>query len=259
MSQIFGILNITPDSFSDGGENFNPETAIQKAKQMINDGVFAIDVGAESTRPNAIPIDSEEEISRLSLVLPKIAELNTIVSLDTRNYETAKWGLSNGVKIINDVSGFRDERMIELVAKQKAIAVFMHSISVPPKADEVLVGENILEQLLDFAHLKINQFKRYKVPKTRLIFDVGIGFGKTPEQAIFLMKNIEYFKQLGVKLLVGHSRKSFLKMAFPEAFEGRAPSVAEKDTMTAVFSGMMWSKVDFLRLHNVINILRLLK
>jgi dihydropteroate synthase len=250
MTKIFGILNITPDSFSDGGLNCNKETALKAAKKMINDGVYAIDVGAESTRPNATILNPQEEIARLSPILPELIKLGTKVSLDTRNFETAKWGALAGISILNDVSGFTNQKMIELVAKYNLEACFMHSLTIPADPKVIMEGD-IMTKLYSFAEEKIAIFKQYGISKERLMFDVGIGFGKTAEQSIFILQNIEYFKKLNVRLFVGHSRKSFLKSVFGEVFENdRSPSIIEKDLMTAIISSTLLGKVDFLRLHN---------
>jgi dihydropteroate synthase len=248
-TKIFGILNITPDSFSDGGENFNYENAIKTAKNMIKNNIFAIDVGAESTRPNAIPISSQEEIARLDKIIPTLINLKANISLDTRNYETAKWGLENGVKIINDVSGLQDERTIKLISNHKAKVCFMHSLTIPANPQIIMQKKDVLKTLLNFAKNKIDQCNNLGIKKENLIFDIGIGFGKNAEQSVFLIKNIEYFKSLGVKLLVGHSRKSFLKLPFKHIFDNKIPSIEELDLMTQVFSAFMEGKVNFLRLH----------
>jgi dihydropteroate synthase len=250
-TQIFGILNITPDSFSDPMINFNNEQAIINAKKMIAEGVFAIDIGAESTRPNATPIHFQEEISRLEPILPKVIKLGAKVSLDSYHFETAEWGVKQGISIINDVSGGKDERMIELACKNNLQFCFMHSLTVPTNPKIVIEGE-VLSELLSWGEERIKTFTKLGMKKENLIFDVGIGFGKTAEQSLTLLQNIEVFKSLGVKLFVGHSRKLFLKHAFKinEVSEISEPSIRERDLMTAVFSALLWNKVDFLRLHN---------
>lgn len=248
--KIFGILNVTPDSFSDGGLNFEASSAIKSAEKMLEDGVFAIDIGAESTRPNAQIISSEEEIARLSGILPKIVKMGAKVSLDTRNFETAKWGLENGVSIINDVSGFSDVRTMKLLKEFDATGVFMHSLTVPANPEITMNSETFIEEIIQFAKAKILDFHNLGIPSEKLIFDAGIGFGKTAKQSIFLMQNMEKFNSLGVQILAGHSRKSFLKEAFKERFAEGEPSLFEKDLMTSIFSILMLEKVDFLRLHN---------
>ena len=255
MTKIFGILNITPNSFSDGGINFKFEDALLAAKKMVKDGIFAIDIGAESTRPNAESISVEEEISRLEQILPAICKLGIKVSLDTRNFETAKWGAKQGVSIINDVSGFEDERMMELIPKFNLQACFMHSLSIPANPAIIMEGD-VLGEIYKWAESKIKLFAKHGVLPENLIFDPGIGFGKSAEQSLLILKNTDYFKKLGLPVLIGHSRKSFLKLAFEERFAtGLEVSNFEKDLMTSIFSTILWNKVEFLRLHNT-NILK---
>lgn len=252
MTEVFGILNITPDSFSDGGKYFELKNAIKIAEEMLKDGVYAIDVGAESTRPNAKIIGFEEEIKRLSKILPELIKLGVKISLDTRNPETAKFGLDLGVSIINDVSGFADEKMISLLCEYKVKGVFMHSLTVPSDPT-ICMSENGIEMLYSikkWAEDKLKLLAERKIPKEDLIFDPGIGFGKTGEQSLFLLKNIEYFKILNLPVLVGHSRKSFLKETFSERFEEKEVDTYEKDLMTSIFSALLFGKVEFLRLHN---------
>jgi dihydropteroate synthase len=249
-TQIFGILNATPDSFSDGGQNTDMSSALKSAEKMIENGAYAIDIGAESTRPNARTITFAEEIERLSQILPLIIKLGAKVSLDTRNFETAKWGLNQGVSIINDVSGFSDKRMINLVKEFNVDAVFMHSLTVPASPQIIMKTETMLEEIYTFAKNKILEFEIAGVSKEKLIFDSGIGFGKDGGQSLMLLQKTEFFNNLGVKTLIGHSRKSFLKTAFKERFFGGEVSNFEKDLMTSIFSGFLLGKVDFLRLHN---------
>jgi dihydropteroate synthase len=248
MAQIFGILNITPDSFSDGGKYLTLENAIKKAEAMVENGVFAIDIGAESTRPKAQTLDAEEEISRLKHILPEILKLKTKISLDTYHFETAKWGLEMGVSIINDVSGGRDEKIPLLVKEFGATYCFMHSLTLPANPEIFMEGE-ILGDLKKWAEMKMDLFEKIGISREKLIFDPGIGFGKKAEDSIMIMQNMGFFRSLGIKLLVGHSRKSFLKTAFKEIFAQKEPSLTEKDLMTAVFSAIMKESVDFLRVH----------
>lgn len=248
MTKIFGIVNITPDSFSDGGHNFIKENAIKTFAKMKEFGVYAIDIGAESTRPNAISISTEEEILRLQNILPIAIEMGLKVSLDTRNFKTAKWGLEHGISILNDVTGFADENMILLLKQFKVQGIFMHSLDVPVNPAHIMKDDVFMQEIYDFAQLKIEKFLQYGISKENLIFDPGIGFGKTGVQNINIIRNIDYFYSLGVKILVGHSRKSFLKTAFPQDY---SDNILCKDLMTSTFSAYLIAKnVDFLRLHN---------
>ena len=148
MTKIFGILNITPDSFSDGGVNFEVDRAVKTLESMKANNIFAVDIGAESTRPNAAPVSPEEEIERLKIILPIAVKMGLTVSLDSRNIKTVEWGLKEGVKIVNDVSGFKDLKMIELVRDFKAKAIFMHSLTVPTDVNITLKEENFMQEYM---------------------------------------------------------------------------------------------------------------
>ena len=251
--KIFGIINITPDSFSDGGKNFTEPEALKTAEEMLNNGAYALDLGAESTRPNAKSITANEEIERLKILLPKLVKENILTSVDTRNFETAKWALNEGAKIINDVSGFKNPNMPLLLKEFNATGIFMHSLTVPTLPSVVMESQNfsMIQEIINFANKTLHECLEIGVKKEQLIFDCGIGFGKTAEQSIFLIQNIEAFKVTDLPIFVGHSRKSFLKTAFKERFLESEPSLYEKDLMTNIFSALMFEKVDFLRVHNV--------
>ena len=242
-ASLVGIINITPDSFSDGGVNYSPQKAIDAIKELIGQGAKIVDIGAESTRPNAIEITPAEEWARLEPVLKKRAEFNAIISVDTRYAETAKKSLEYGVNWINDVSGFSSPRMIEVIRNSDCKLVVMHSLSVP--ADKLVVmpeNADVVTEIFAWAENRIKNLEDAGIHKDRIIFDVGIGFGKTPRQSQILIKNIRKFKELGVALFVGHSRKSFLG----------AKNIEDADQKTLEISKFLRdSGVDYLRVHNV--------
>ena len=244
-----GILNVTPDSFSDGGIYATKESAIKRAQSMISDGTDYIDIGAESTRPNADYVDSNEEISRLDGVLQKVLEYTQNVSIDTRHYETAKFAINCGAKIINDVSGFRCNKTLELAAKHDVKCIFMHSVTVPANKLITLAeqGDCLIDYLINWALCKINEFEKFGIPKSGLVFDPGIGFGKTAEQSMYIIQSVCKFHKLNIPILIGHSRKSFLR----EHFRLSEPTTAELDFYTKKISDYLNGKVDFLRLHDV--------
>lgn len=252
-AKIFGIINLTPDSFSDKGANFSRNNALQTAEGFLEEGVYAIDIGAESTRLNAEPVLFDEEIKRLSIALPEIVKMGGRVSVDTRNYETARWALDKGACIINDVSGLRDENMIKLVKEYNIEAIFMHSLAVPHSNSIFMKeqDEEMLKSIIKWAVERLQNIESYGISKEKLIFDPGNGFGKKAEQSLFIMQNIQYFERLGVRILMGHSRKSFLAEAFKDRFLQGEPSTFEKDLMTTIFSIILFKKIDFLRIHNV--------
>ncbi len=244
MTKLMGIVNVTPDSFSDGGDAFSTENALAAIEQLIAGGADIIDIGAESTRPGATPLSPEEEWQRLDelfLFLPKFAG-QALFSLDTRHAETAKKAVSYGVHIINDVSGFSDADMVKAVRDSSCKLVVMHSLSVPADKNIVLAEDvDVVAEVLAWAQERIKTLENAGVAKHRIIFDPGIGFGKTAPQSLVLVNGIERIAELGVPILVGHSRKSFL-----------AGISADRDEATlAVSQYLAQKKVDILRVHDV--------
>jgi dihydropteroate synthase len=208
---VMGVLNVTPDSFSDGGKFIDRDKAIEQGLQMAADGAAIIDVGPESTRPGAEPVSVEEQIRRAIPVIKKLAKkTNICVSIDTTNYEVAKAALDAGANIINDITALADERMGQLAAERKAPVILMHmqgtprTMQVKPKYKDV-VGE-VLKSLLDRA----KQARKFGIPKERIFIDPGIGFGKTVEHNLKLLANIDEFVKTGFRVLVGPSRKRFI-------------------------------------------------
>jgi 2-amino-4-hydroxy-6-hydroxymethyldihydropteridine diphosphokinase/dihydropteroate synthase len=240
---LVGIVNVTPDSFSDGGQNFAPEKAINAVLELIEQGASVVDIGAESTRPNATPISADEEWERLAPVLERRAEFDALISVDTRHSQTAKKAIAAGVDWINDVSGFGAPDMVEAVKNADCKIVVMHSLSIPADKNVVLPeGCDVVAEVFGWALIRIKALENSGIKRERIIFDVGIGFGKIAAQSHELIKNIAKFKELGVALFVGHSRKSFLG----------ANSVAEADQKTLEISRFLSAQgVDYLRVHNV--------
>ncbi len=242
-AKLVGIVNITPDSFSDGGQNFAPEMAFAAIKKLIADGADIIDIGAESTRPNAVAISADEEWVRLAPVLAARPQFDALISVDTRHAQTAKKALAAGADWINDVSGFGDIEMVDAVKNADCKIVVMHSLSVPADKNIVLPdGCDAVAEVLAWAEERIKSLENAGIKRERLIFDIGIGFGKTAAQSQKLIEGISQFQSLGVPLFVGHSRKSFLG----------ASSVADADQKTLKISKFLAKNgVEYLRVHNV--------
>lgn len=242
MAEIVGILNVTPDSFSDGGAFFSPDAAIHAMAEMAEQGAGVIDIGAESTRPGATPITPEEEWKRLEPVLAALRHFPKVkFSIDTRHAETVHHALKAGVHWINDVSGFSDAMMIEAVKDSNCRIVLMHSLSVPANKSVTLPDSvDMAEELYNWAKSKLFQLERSGIAPTRLIFDPGIGFGKTSAQSLAIVRDIAKLKSLGVPVMVGHSRKSFLA------------NFGDRDKATLAVSQQLAAQgVDFLRVHDV--------
>lgn len=248
--KIVGILNITTDSFSDGGLFTDTQSILNQCKKLIDDGANIIDIGAESTRPGACAINAKEEWQRLSPVISDIIKLcsskNILSSLDTRHPENAVKAVKLGIDWINDVSGCINDQMIMITAKYNKKIVLMHNLGVPAQK-EVVIPENkdAVTEIYKWAEEKIIQLINNGIKKENIIFDPGLGFGKTSLQSLEIIKNISIFKKLGVDILVGHSRKSFLSIFTDKPAQ-------ERDLETASISLLLSaSGVDYIRVHNV--------
>jgi len=206
---VMGVLNVTPDSFSDGGEFVNVEKAVSHALQMVSDGADIIDIGGESSKPRSVAISIEEEIERvLPVVVDLVKKSNVIISVDTYKPEVAKKCLEVGVNIINDITGLKNPEMRNVIAEYDATAVIMHMQKVPKNMQENPQYENVVEEIISFFKERIKLAKEDGI--TKIILDPGIGFGKTLEHNLEIIKNLEKFTKLGCPVLIGVSRKSFI-------------------------------------------------
>jgi len=208
---VMGVLNVTPDSFSDGGQFLDTEKAIEHGLKMAADGAAIIDVGPESTRPGAEPVSVDEQLRRAVPVIEALSQkANVPISIDTHRLEVAEAALKAGAAMINDITALSDERLAKLAAEQQVPVVLMHmqgtpaTMQIEPKYDDV-VGE-VLQFLLDTA----KRAEQFGIPKERIFIDPGIGFGKTLEHNLLLLKNIRKFVETGYRVLLGTSRKSFI-------------------------------------------------
>lgn len=250
MSSIVGILNITPDSFSGDGTADNAAQAIKKAAELFAAGADIIDVGAESTRPGATPLQAAEEWQRLAPILPELVRLaqsqGKKISLDTRHAATAEAALAHSVHMINDVGGLQNSDMLRVLAQHTCPVVFMHALTIPADKNIIIAEDaNVIEVLLQFATQVIARATQSGIARERLIFDPGIGFSKNAKQSIDILKNIDALRALQLPMYIGHSRKSFLNAYSP------LPA-AERDALTlAVSTYLLSKKVDYLRVHNV--------
>ena len=209
---ILGILNTTPDSFSDGGLYSDPSRAVDHALQMIADGADGIDIGGESTRPNADIISSRDEIDRILPIIKILKEKNFFVSIDTRNSETMKIALEHGADMINDVSALtHDPRSIEIIAGSNTKLCLMHMQGTPQTMQQNPYYNDVIAEVKNFLSERISVCESHSISKDRIIIDVGIGFGKTLEHNIMLLKNLREFKNLGCEIMLGTSRKSFIE------------------------------------------------
>jgi dihydropteroate synthase len=209
---VMGILNVTPDSFSDGGQFIDPAKAIAHAGAMAGEGADVIDIGAESTRPygGAKPVSADEEMARLSDVLPAVVKLGLPVSIDTIKADVASWALDQGAAIVNDVWGLqRDPDMADLVAARNVPVIVMHNRE---RADANI---DIVAEVSAFFARSLEIAQRADIAREKIVLDPGIGFGKTPEQSIACIARLAEFKRFGLPLLVGASRKRFINAVTP--------------------------------------------
>lgn len=245
---LMGIVNVTPDSFSGGGRM--GEEAVAYAQQLVLDGADVLDVGAESTRPGATLITPEAEWARLGPVLAAIHAApwarDVRLSVDTRHPETAERALAAGAAIINDVGGLADPVMLELLANHTNDVVVMHALGLPADPRVTMpAGGDVVAEILAWQVSTMQRAKAYGIAPERLIFDPGIGFGKTAEQSLALMLAAQTFVTHGGRWLFGHSRKSFLTL-FSDA------PAADRDPLTLAFSVQLAAAlVPYLRVHNV--------
>ncbi len=245
--KIMGILNVTPDSFSDGGEFNDNEKAIEKALEMISDGADIIDIGGESSRPGADAIDANEEINRIVPIIEAIrkAEPNIKISVDTTKSKVAIAAIKAGADMINDISGLTfDPKLADVVAKFDKELVIMHIKGTPRNMQKNPKYDDVVEDVYEFLEQQIEFARECGVKK--IYADVGIGFGKTLEHNIDLLRGHSSFKQLGVPMLLGISRKSFIG----ELCDIENPK--DRDVETALLHSLMIGRnVEIIRVHNV--------
>ncbi|TET98581.1 MAG: dihydropteroate synthase [Candidatus Stahlbacteria bacterium] len=209
--KIMGVLNITPDSFSDGGEYFSSRNARGRFDEIVKDGADIIDVGAESSRPNAEPVDEEEELHRLKGVLPLFSYSPIPVSIDTRKSRIAREALSSGAKILNDVSALKmDQEMVEIAKEFNATVVLMHMKGTPKTMQKNPYYDDVIGEIRDFFLERIEFCFSHDISHDKIILDPGIGFGKRQIDNLAILNNLEVFTSLGFPILIGTSRKSFI-------------------------------------------------
>ena len=246
--KIIGILNITEDSFSDGGMYSNIDTAAMKAVQMVNDGASVIDIGAQSTRPGAIIACAAQEYERLSLILDALSRIDIIknvkISIDTFHDEVVLKLLDKyDIALMNNVKGYYSDQAMRAIASNGCGIIMMHSLSVPPRADMVM-ADCVMENLITWGKQALSHALKFGFAIQDIILDPGIGFGKTAIQNIEIIRKIREMKKIGGQVLLGHSRKSLIgKFSNAEA--------AQRDIETIAISCLVKDRVDYLRVHNV--------
>jgi len=208
---VMGVLNVTPDSFSDGGDFIDARIAIERARQMIDEGADIIDVGGESTRPGAQRVPADEQIRRVAPVIRAVSDLGVTISIDTTLAPVACAALDAGASIVNDVSAAtEDARMVGVVAERNASVVLMHMQCSPGTMQRAPQYENVVDEVRTYLLSRAEAFASAGVAREKILLDPGIGFGKTVEHNLELLRHLSEMKQTPHRLLVGTSRKSFI-------------------------------------------------
>lgn len=207
-----GIVNVTPDSFSDGGRFDSPKKAVEQAKKLVCDGAKIIDVGGESTRPNAVPVDEDVEIERIAGVVENLASEGICVSVDTRHAKVAKVALDAGASIINDVSGFVDPEMRRVVKKSDCGLIVMHMRGTPQTMQNLTDYDDVVNDVCNWLKNACIELENGGIDRARICIDPGPGFAKTPHQTLEVMRNIHEFVHLGYPVMAAPSRKRYLKL-----------------------------------------------
>ena len=208
---VMGVLNVTPDSFSDGGEFFAAGEAVRQAVRMIGEGADVIDIGAESTRPGSDAVGAGEQIDRLGEVLPAVVAAGGLVSIDTTSAEVARFALDAGAQIVNDVSaGREDPEILALAAERDAPVILMHMLGRPKTMQVDPRYDDVVAQVRDFLSARLAAAAEAGVPRERCIVDPGIGFGKRLEHNLALLAGVGALAELGCPVLIGPSRKRFI-------------------------------------------------
>lgn len=210
---LMGILNVTPDSFSDGGEFRDPDRAVERAFRIQEEGADLLDLGAESTRPGACPVSEDEELQRLLPVLRRLRpKISIPISIDTTKPDVARICLEEGAEIINDVSGLKDSgpRMAALVRESKAGLILMHRRGNPETMQSLSVYQDVVAEVLKELRESLQLAQEAGIDHEQVVVDPGLGFAKTAEQNLEILRDLDRFHELGFPLLVGPSRKSFI-------------------------------------------------
>ena len=252
---IMGILNVTPDSFSDGGKFFISDTAIAHGEKLAGDGADIIDIGGESTKPFSKPVSSDEQIRRIIPVIKELSKRISIpISIDTTDAYVAKTAIEAGASIVNDTAAMRlDPDMADIVSRYNVPVVLMHMKGIPENMQKMACYDNLLEEIKTFFSDIINFAKAKGIDRSKIIIDPGIGFGKTFDHNIQILKDQDFLKTFDFPVLTGPSRKSFLKNILKDYFKNELyAEIPLLDTGTqAVIAVSVLNGAHIVRVHNV--------
>ena len=245
-THVMGILNVTPDSFSDGGEWMDPDRALRRARQMVREGADMVDVGGESTRPGARAVGAAEEIRRVVPVIERLAAERILVSIDTSKAAVARAAFRAGAKILNDVTALRGDRAMGRAAADAGVAVvLMHMKGTPRTMQKRPRYDDVVEEICAFFRENLKTAWRAGIERDKIIVDPGIGFGKAPRHNLEILRRLDDFRRLGRPLAIGTSRKSFIGRALDRSVDDRLSGTAAT-VAAAVLRG-----VDVIRVHDV--------
>ncbi|PIE58713.1 MAG: dihydropteroate synthase [Desulfobulbus propionicus] len=245
--RIMGILNVTPDSFSDGGRYQNEHALRIQVEKLLEEGADCIDVGGESTRPFSQPVSVAEELRRIIPAVQMVRSLSTLpISIDTTKAEVARQALDAGADIINDISALRqDPAMAGVAAESRGPVILMHMQGTPETMQKSPEYEDVIDTINKFFRERIRYAEQKGIARTHIILDPGLGFGKLPEHNATILREVERFKVHGCPILIGHSRKSFFEHLFDL-------SLSERDWPTALVSLLCAQRgVEYIRVHDV--------
>jgi dihydropteroate synthase len=220
---IMGIVNVTPDSFSDGGNFLERNAAVDHALKLADDGADILDIGGESTRPNAEPVSMAEELRRVVHVVAEVRKsTDRLISIDTTKAEVARQALAAGADIVNDISGLTFEpEIVDVCAESNCGVICMHILGTPQTMQADPHYDNVVAEVCDFLSTRLAALEQAGIARDRVVTDPGIGFGKTAQHNVDLLSNIEALRALGRPVLIGHSRKRFLAKVLGRPVEER--------------------------------------
>lgn len=246
-TRIMGIVNVTPDSFSDGGAHFSPAAAIAHGRQLVQQGADLLDIGGESSRPGAQPVSEAEELRRVLPVLEGLRDVGVPLSIDTFKPNVARRAVEAGARMINDISGLRDDAMLEVLAETGAQACVMHMQGTPQTMQQAPRYDDVVAEVLDVLEAALQRAESRGVAREKLTVDPGIGFGKTAQHNLILLQRAADLRLLGTQVLVGVSRKGFLG-----ALTGRQ-AASERGVASAAVAAILAADgaVDLVRVHDV--------
>jgi dihydropteroate synthase len=245
-SVVMGVLNVTPDSFSDGGQYVSVEAAVARAREMVGEGAVIIDVGGESTRPGAQAVGEQEEIDRVSPVIERIArELDCTISIDTLKPKVMDAACAAGAGLINDVNALRTAGALEIARKHQAAVCLMHMQGEPGTMQDAPKYGDVVREVRDFLAARIDACITAGLSPAQILIDPGIGFGKTLEHNLELLSNLDVFAELNCPLLIGVSRKSMFKALLGAALDQRLNGAL------SIASIAVWQGAAIVRAHDV--------